>query len=381
MTKPIAKGWCPGAYRPMQSGDGLIVRVRPRFAHLSAEQALGLSHAAQRFGNGTIDLTSRSNLQIRGVTETVYDPLLSALAALNLLDAVPEIEVRRNILVAPDWSAADDTYALTAALSQQLDALPELPTKFGFAIDTGIAPMLTDASADIRIERDLCGALMLRADGAALGRAVTRETAVEAVLELAHWFAQQAQGQSLRMAKLLQTCPLPAVWRQKAPAAPRSALVPGPHSLGYVLGVPFGQIDAGALENLVRHSGAIGLRLTPWRLFVLKTAASGPWQGFINHPDAAELNVSACPGAPACSAATVETRQLAYALAKRTQRSVHVSGCSKGCALPHKAEMTLVGRDGKFDLVHNGCSWDQPARFDLSQADVLTLADETYHAL
>ncbi|MEO1207882.1 MAG: precorrin-3B synthase, partial [Pseudomonadota bacterium] len=24
------KGWCPGALRPMESGDGLIVRVRPR---------------------------------------------------------------------------------------------------------------------------------------------------------------------------------------------------------------------------------------------------------------------------------------------------------------------------------------------------------------
>ncbi len=24
------KGWCPGALRPMESGDGLVVRVRPR---------------------------------------------------------------------------------------------------------------------------------------------------------------------------------------------------------------------------------------------------------------------------------------------------------------------------------------------------------------
>ena len=23
------KGWCPGALRPMLSGDGLVVRVRP----------------------------------------------------------------------------------------------------------------------------------------------------------------------------------------------------------------------------------------------------------------------------------------------------------------------------------------------------------------
>ena len=26
---PEVKGWCPGAHRPMMSGDGLVVRVRP----------------------------------------------------------------------------------------------------------------------------------------------------------------------------------------------------------------------------------------------------------------------------------------------------------------------------------------------------------------
>ncbi|MBT5678570.1 MAG: cobalamin biosynthesis protein CobG [Marinovum sp.] len=381
MTRPVAKGWCPGAYQPMQSGDGLIVRVRPRFARLNAKQALGLSQASQRFGNGTIDLTSRGNLQIRGISDTTYDTLMAELTELNLLDDAPEIEARRNILIAPDWAADDDTYTLTLALTRRLDALPALPTKFGFAVDTGSAPVLTTASADVRIERDLSGGLLLRADGATLGRPVCIETAVETALELAHWFVQAAKGQSVRMAQLLNTRPLPAVWCQKAPAETRNALVPGPHPLGYVLGAAFGQIDACAFETLIRGSGATGVRLTPWRLFVLETSTSGPWQGFINHPEAAELNVSACPGAPACSAASVETRDLAYALSKRTSRSVHVSGCSKGCALPRKAEITLVGRAGKFDLVRNGCSWDQPERSDLSAADVLKLTNETCHAL
>ncbi len=30
MTGWEIKGWCPGALRPMQSGDGLVVRIRPR---------------------------------------------------------------------------------------------------------------------------------------------------------------------------------------------------------------------------------------------------------------------------------------------------------------------------------------------------------------
>ena len=42
MSRPDAKGWCPGAYRPMMSGDGLVVRVRPVLARLTQAQVLGL---------------------------------------------------------------------------------------------------------------------------------------------------------------------------------------------------------------------------------------------------------------------------------------------------------------------------------------------------
>ncbi|MFD1807161.1 hypothetical protein ACFSHQ_00890 [Gemmobacter lanyuensis] len=35
------QGWCPGALRPMMSGDGLVVRVRPRLGRLRADQARG----------------------------------------------------------------------------------------------------------------------------------------------------------------------------------------------------------------------------------------------------------------------------------------------------------------------------------------------------
>ena len=38
MKKSSVKGWCPGAYQPMVSGDGLIVRIRPKFAEFSSVQ-------------------------------------------------------------------------------------------------------------------------------------------------------------------------------------------------------------------------------------------------------------------------------------------------------------------------------------------------------
>ena len=61
------KGWCPGARRPMPSGDGLIARVRPHGGCLPVTALEHLADAAARFGNGQIDLTRRANLQIRGI--------------------------------------------------------------------------------------------------------------------------------------------------------------------------------------------------------------------------------------------------------------------------------------------------------------------------
>ncbi|MEM8578629.1 MAG: hypothetical protein AAGF60_12320, partial [Pseudomonadota bacterium] len=59
-ARPNVKGWCPGAHRPMLSGDGLVVRVRPFAGSLSQAQALGLCDLAERFGSGALDLTSRA---------------------------------------------------------------------------------------------------------------------------------------------------------------------------------------------------------------------------------------------------------------------------------------------------------------------------------
>ena len=80
------KGWCPGALKPMQSGDGLIVRVRPRCGMLSPDELIVLAEAAQRFGNGHIDLTRRANLQIRGVSEETLPGLHEVIDRLGLLE-------------------------------------------------------------------------------------------------------------------------------------------------------------------------------------------------------------------------------------------------------------------------------------------------------
>ncbi|MDG1679564.1 MAG: cobalamin biosynthesis protein CobG, partial [Tateyamaria sp.] len=71
----VVKGWCPDVHRPMHSGDGLLVRIRPRLGRLTIKQVLELCEISLTHGNGAIDLTSRANIQIRGICKTNYHKL------------------------------------------------------------------------------------------------------------------------------------------------------------------------------------------------------------------------------------------------------------------------------------------------------------------
>jgi precorrin-3B synthase len=64
----------------------------------------------------------------------------------------------------------------------------------------------------------------------------------------------------------------------------------------------------------------------------------------------------------------VAARADAAFLAERGLRDIHVSGCKKGCA-HHAATMTLVGVDGRYDLVRHGRAGDAPDATGLTLAE------------
>ncbi|MGV7212347.1 precorrin-3B synthase [Bradyrhizobium sp. UFLA05-112] len=377
MSAVAIKGWCPGALRPMLSGDGLVVRVRPHGGRLAAAQAAGIAELAARYGNGLIDVTSRANLQVRGVTEAAHLPLLDGLAQLGLLDPDPETESRRNILVTPFWNAGDDTCLLADELEQALaGSALDLPTKFGFAIDDGRERVLTSASADIRIERDRTGALMVRADGAQLGRAVTRREVVTAALALAEWFvaSRDAKVRRGRMAAHIAAgAKLPDALRGGVePAVTAAAARPDLYPQGAMIGAAFGQLPHSALTHLA--SCASALRMTPWRMILAEGMRELPGgEGLITRADDPALRVIACSGAPRCREAHADTRALAAALAPHIapDARLHVSGCAKGCAHSGPATLTLVATRDGFDLVRCGSTRDMPVRRGLSGAEIV----------
>lgn len=372
MTGFAIQGWCPGALRPMLSGDGLVVRLRPPAGRLSPPQARAIAAAATAHGNGLIDLSARGNLQLRGVTKVSHPALIADLRALDLIDANPQAEAARNLLVTPFADAR--TEALAEALSRALIAGPVLPSKFGVVLDTGPAPLMQDIAGDIRLERDAMGRLLLRCDGLPLGAPVSASDVPILALRLAAWFlaAGGVQDERGRMAALIASGAQPdgALSPSTPPAPAQPAPGPGLHPQGALVGFDFGQMTAAMLARL---ADLAPLRLTPWRMLLVEGLTALPaLPGLILRADDPLRRVEACPGAPACLQGRAATRPLARRLAAQVPpgRRLHVSGCAKGCAHPLPADLVLVASDRGFDLIHQGRAGDAPQRRDLSATDI-----------
>ena len=359
---PAVRGWCPTAWRPMMAGDGLIVRVRPSLGRLTREQVLELCRAAKRFGNGLIDLTNRAAIQIRGVAEDRHETLIQRLVTLGLVDSDPVREARRNIILPPDWTAGDDSERIARMLLDRVGELPGLPGKIGFAIDAGAAPALASVAADFRIERATNGELLLRADGRAEGTPITAATAVDALIAMTRWFVATGGAEAGRMARHSAPLPEPATLRPAPARIWADILAEAP---GAFRATSFGQTGATTLAQWLADPDIPAIRLTPWRGIIVE-----------GQPQSASLpmlHISACPGAPACPQASVNTRDLADRLAPHLDQALHISGCAKGCAHPAPAAMVLTGRDGRYDLSMDARAASPPAVTALTSADVLAL--------
>ncbi|MFO1147327.1 MAG: precorrin-3B synthase [Alsobacter sp.] len=421
--RSLVRGWCPGALRPMQTGDGLLVRLRITGGILSAELARSLSEASGEYGNGLIDLSARGNLQVRGVTETTLGPLSERLTALGVLDEDPAAEAVRNVVASPlaglDPAAVLDIRPLVQRLEQVLvrdEDLHALPGKFGFAVDDGGRIGLDDVSADVsfravhragRTPVFLIALAGMRRDEPVA--ACEADALPEAAAALARAFLtlrDDAAGQARRMRDLVGRVGARRVFAAAgletgAPSETRSVRPASevfglPETLsGVALGVaaPFGRWTAEDLFALAGVADSLGvgdLRLTPYRAILVPRVAQDRAEGlrrewsarFIVSADDPRLAVAACPGMPACGNATTHTHDDALALAPLARSlapaglALHVSGCPKGCAHPGAAPLTLVGVDGAYDLVARGSAADPPLRRGLAVGDVAALLAE-----
>jgi precorrin-3B synthase len=410
----MRKGWCPGARRPMQAKDGLIVRLKISGGIIAAATMRAIAQASRTHGNGIFDLTSRASLQMRGVQAECLPHLIEALDQLGLIDATAAAEAVRNVLVSPlsgldgRGEASAAAKALEAMLADNED-LHSLPAKFGFLIDDASFFSLAAIPADVRFdwlggsEPFAIGIGGCASEAIFLGRC--RASAIPAAaLRLARAFlhlAPQFSEPPRRMRGLIARCGADAIaalcgLRAGPPQGSTASEEPCPVGLlrlnarrCFGAGAAFGHLDADMLDGAARATEIFGngeIRLTPWRALILplvREEQTGALRahlardGFIVEAEDPRLAVSACRGALTCDRGTADTRSDALALMFSARKlckarvALHISGCSKGCAQQAATPLTLTAHGGLYDLAADEAALGS----SILPGEHLTLAD------
>jgi precorrin-3B synthase len=412
MNVPAVRGACPALSAPMQTGDGLLVRLNAASGGFSPAALAGLAEAAFRHGNSILEVTARGNLQIRGLAAETVVPLAADidLLGIEVRDGVP---VETGPLAGLDPHEVADPRPLADAVRRAIAAAQlarRLGPKVSVVVDGGGRLNMGGIHADVRLaalrtghdivwQLSIAGSAATAAPIALFDEKHAGEVAL-ATLESIAELGMQARARHLAPAMLRAQL---ARIASKPPAAcsnhvgdeiadskivvlnrydaPRNSLpigvfdlADGRSALG--IGLPFGQIEASRLSGFCREAEAAGVgefRLAPGRaLLVIAADASvcaglqdiAPRYGFIGDAGDTRLCIAACPGSPACASGHMAARAIAEQLAALgiglfdNSLSLHVSGCAKGCAHPTAADLTFVGQSDGVGLVIGGKALD-----------------------
>jgi precorrin-3B synthase len=394
----LRKGWCPGAWRPMPAKDGLLVRLRISGGIVGASTLHVLAQAGREHGNGIFELSNRGNMQIRGVRESTLFALIETLQSLGLIDEDASAEAVRNVLVSPlaGLDGRMDTLRAAKRLETMLSAnkqLHALPAKFGFLIDDGSSPSLGSIAADIRFDWTAAMQSFAVGIGGPANEAIVlgfcgADTLPEIADRLAKGFlllGSKMAEPPRRMTSLISSCgahalaeaaglrlcdpPIRCSVGEPCPIGQIGININGQHCFG--VGVAFGTLDANMLDAAATAASKFGndeIRLTPWRALIVPhiaadhagaIAAYFASYRFIVDAKDPRLAIAACGGASTCEHGATDTRADALAImsfAGRLSQSgvaIHVSGCTKGCARQASTPVTLIAREGLYDLIPN----------------------------
>lgn len=393
----MVRGACPSLSAPMQTGDGLLVRLRPSTPGLTVAQLRGLAEAAQRHGNGLIEITARGNLQLRGMRPESIGGLA---ADIDRAGIVPETGVAIEVppLSGIDPSEIADAGGLAKHLRDAIDSLhpkPVLAAKLSIIVDGGGRVVLDGLLADIRLKA------VHAADGRQLWRLaiagtqatakpladLTGEQAVSGVITLVKALAAigpRARGRDLDIASLqaqLSTAPGFSCAESTASASPIGLIPLDEQHTAVGLRPAFGQIHAQDLICFLDVAGVAGvheIRTGPEHSLLLlglprdhieDVLVAAAERGFQTRADDPANYAIPCSGAGACASAHYSTRQTAADLIKLCPElldgslKVHLSGCIKGCAHPSPAMLTIVGAATGYAIVVNGSSSSEPVAY------------------
>ncbi|OBB72612.1 MULTISPECIES: precorrin-3B synthase [Mycobacterium] len=354
---------CPGALQVHQAADGALARMRLPGGVITAPQLEALARAATECGAGTLELTSRGNLQIRGVTHT--GAVAEAVAAAGLLPS-PTHERVRNIVASPlsgRVGVTADIRGIVTELDDAIQADPELatlPGRFLFGIDDGRGD-ISGLAPDVGVHVAAADAALLLA-GRDTGVRVPMQTAVSTMLDVARRFAATREN-AWRVKELSETgALLGGLLPSVEPGTTWPAVTRPPvgwleqHDGRIALGaaVPLGVLPARTAEFLAAIEAP--MVITPWRSVLVFDLTEDVADvalrvlaplGLVFDENSPWLSVSACTGRPGCEHSLADVR--ADAAAAVTQPAAghrHFVGCDRACGSPPTGEVLVATGDG-----------------------------------
>ncbi|WP_207897515.1 precorrin-3B synthase [Rhizobium sp. PP-F2F-G48] len=359
----LRRGACPTLASPMQTGDGLLARLRPASGVFTAEAFLALLDAADAFGTGRLDITARGNLQIRGLRGETVAPLSAAIARAGIVSC-EGIAVETPPLAGLDPTEIADARPVAGTLSARVrDSGFDLAPKLAIVVDGGGRLHLDGVAADIRLKATAIeggASWHLLVAGRQTGLSGSADAMIEAAMAVVAEIA--ACGPAARARDLPAygaSAPVSSLAGRKASPSPVAMFDLGAHVVRGVAPA-FGQAEAQVLRRLVVAALSYGfsqVRLAPGRALLLvgpagsDSAALVPIArslGFAVDAGDPVLRIDACAGAAGCASGRIDTHATATRLIAQApvlmdgSLDLHVSGCAKGCARPRAADVTLV---------------------------------------
>ena len=168
----LRRGACPTLAAPMPTGDGLLARMNPVSGGVTPETLSSIAVAAERFGNGLIEVTARGSLQIRGLT-LESAPRLAAVVDEMEIAVRSGVPVETGPLAGLDPEEVADARPLAVEIRGKIAAAglsQRVGPKVSVIVDGGGRLRLDAILADIRLQAVAAG-------GAGLWRVSTGGTA------------------------------------------------------------------------------------------------------------------------------------------------------------------------------------------------------------
>ena len=405
--------WLGIFFRPVTPGR-FMVRLRLPNGVITAQQLELLADAVDRCGEeGSADITTRQNIQLRGLLLEDMAPLLDALEAVGLTSRQSGHDNPRNITGNPlagiDPEEFVDTRPLVTAIQARLladDAPRNLPRKFNIAVGgaadsfllhNDLAFLPADRDGELGFTVMVGGFFSAQRNELAvpLGLWLRGEQLPTFSLAVLRHFERCGNRQARNKSRLMylvdelgldgyRTAVLelftslggeafPHDGAHRVNRAPRSGLGVNPqkqeglHWVG--LCVPMGRLDAGSmleLARLARSHGSGEMRLTEAQNVLIPDVpverleallAEPLLQRFRPDPGPLLAEAVSCTGNRYCSFALVPTKTTAEAVVEELERRLelphpvrsHWTGCPNACGQPYMGEIGLMGAKARYD--------------------------------